>query len=187
MKPVRCDRCKELVHPHAFAQHTLDACKAAGRTYLLIEAGFRPFPVGNTLPAWLALISQTHETRGAYEGEPREEQKLLTTPVTQYWLPRWVDIIVELWAGATFVESDLADADTLPAALNTIYRLSGSVGARRAQRNVVLEKVLHDKPLQQKIVDAYREDLRAVRDLLRPHIVGPPPTLYSEHAAKQRG
>jgi len=144
--------------------HTLDACKAAARSYVLIKHGLRPFPQGHSLPAFLMPLANVQVSRAAWEGEPREEKVLLLEPEIQFWMPRWVDIVTELWVGSNYLEGE----------------------KRIAQRDAVLQVVLQDKPLQGKIVDAYREDLRAVRELLRPHIIGPLPVLLSEHEAKLR-
>ncbi len=153
-----CKLCGQRVPEAALRDHLrVGRCASALLTFRLLKEGWRPLPANsNSLPAW-CLGYPKHLTRGRYEGEPREDMGFLPDPVPQLWVPRWLDIIVDLWSGPIALEGE----------------------PRQLQRDEVLWTVESSwsAPAKQKIVDAYREDLRAVRDLLRPVIVGPLPQL----------
>lgn len=168
MTRIQCPLCRERMPEHLLKEHTLGLCKASAKTYVYLKHALRPFPDGHTLPEWLVPIA-SDLTRCSWEGEPREAQPLLPTPTMQHWVPRWVDIIVELWVGSIYLEG----------------------GERKTQRDLVLAHVLQSPKLQRDLIDAYAEDLRAVRDHLKACIVGPLPQLLSEvhpiHAEKSLG
>lgn len=165
MRSVLCVRCKEIVPEAEARQHTLDQCKAAAKTYVYIKHGLRPFPEPNSLPFWATMGAERDMTRGAWEGEPRAEQRLLAVPTKQVWVEHWIDVVVTLWAGPIHTEG-------LP---------------RKQQRDSLLRELSTEARLQRMIVDAQTEDLRAVRELLRPRIVGPLPLLVAEWEAIGRG
>lgn len=163
---IKCKFCAELVDETQLKAHLLTAgssCRAALETVRLLGMNLRPLPKTHSLPAWMhegVIIVAT--TRGKYEGEPRADKGFLAVPEEQHWVPRWVDIIVELWAGPIYVEGEV----------------------KQAQRDACLHEVktTWTSSMKSMIVDAYTEDLRAVRDLLmqRGAVVGPQPLLISE-------
>ena len=126
----------------------------------LLRLGYRPYPRGHSLDSTFVL----YETLSAapYQGEPREDMAPLPANEDQFWVQRWVDIIVELWAGPIALEG----------------------ATRRAQRDSVLRhvRVLFTEHQKSMLVAAYSEDLRAVRDYLKQHraIIGSPPVLIEE-------
>ncbi len=164
----RCVHCGELVEAERMRAHVIElGCIAAARTLFLLREGLRPVPAEtHTLPPWCVEAYDRHLTRGKYEGEPRADVGLLAEPVLQLWVPRWMDIIVDLWSGPISMQGE----------------------ARAIQRDNVLHivKLMWTSSMKQQIVDAYREDLRAVRELLRPIIVGTPPMLIVEFEAMGR-
>lgn len=135
-------------------------CYATRRGFELLKDGMRPFPQGHSIPAWFPLHKAA--TRIGYDGEPRDAQPLLVMPEPQLWGPFWLDIIIELWAGPI-------DIDPMPM-------------LRENQRNEVIQVVVTSFTSSMKlaIVDARREDLRAVRELLKTWIKGPAPMLIEE-------
>ncbi len=155
---IKCPSCAESIEASFSTQHRLgDRCKAAWTTREFIRMGLRPFPLTHSLPEWVGFAFRVSLTRGKYEGEPREDMGFLPLPVKQLWVPRWIDIIADLWSGPIYIEGE----------------------HRKHQRDLVLEhvKTLYTSGMKQQIVDAYREDLRAVRDLLKPIIIGELPQL----------
>jgi hypothetical protein len=162
-----CPRCNERVPADALRQHTLDDCKAAAKGMVYLKHGLRPFPATHTLPAWLVAVAEDM-TRVPYEGEPREWRTLLPAAEKQFWMPRWVDVLVELWSPSLYVRGDAA----------------------WLQRNAVLFIVFTDGPgsaRAKRIVDAYAEGLSAVRTLVAPLVVGPLPLLRGDAQAERHG
>jgi hypothetical protein len=137
-------------------------CFATRRGFELLvqDPPVRPFPVTHSIPRWFPLHKVA--TRTPYEGEPREEMRLLEVPEPQLWGPRWLDVIVELWAGP--------------------IELGGP--AYLAQRNDVIQTVvtLWTSSMKRKIWESVTRDgdLRAARDYLAPVIKGPLPMLIAE-------
>lgn len=163
---VKCKFCLERVPEENMKAHVTavgSSCRAALETVRLLGLGLRPLPKTHSLPAWTrrGMITIAY-TRGAYEGEPRGRQKMRATPEEQHWVPQWVDIIVDLWSGPIYTEGDI----------------------RQAQRDACLHhvKVMWTSSMKQWILDARKEDLRAVRDLLKKYgaILGAPPMLLEE-------
>jgi hypothetical protein len=66
----------------------------------LLDRGLRPFPSGHSLPE--CINTELHQTRCAYEGEPRgiPARALALSRCPQYWAPLWVDIVVKVYSGA---------------------------------------------------------------------------------------
>lgn len=159
---VKCLRCGERLPEVELRGHSLDDCKARMKTFVYFKHRLRPFPVGHSLPLHFLPPVHADLTRGAYSGEPREEQPLLVKAERQFWVPHWVDVIVELWAGPIHME-----------------------GAQRlAQRDECIRSVLtlFTSSMKGQIVDAQKEDLRAVREVLKKFgaYQGPPPQLIEE-------
>lgn len=169
---VKCRFCLELIDEEKVRDHVLtrgSSCRAAIETVRMLGMGMRPLPATHSLPAWMRDGMVTvMQTRGKYEGEPREEQGFLAVPEEQHWIPRWVDIIVELWSGPIYVHGEV----------------------KQAQRDACLHdvKTLWTSSMKKQIVDAYREDLRAVRALLVRFgaVIGDPPMLITEFEALGR-
>lgn len=136
-------------------------------TRKLLVDGWRPFPLSHSLPYFIPISRTPYKTVGPYNGEPRVEQPFLAVPEMQIWARRWVDIIVELWAGPIHLQGE----------------------KRELQRNDVLMTIqmLWTSSMKQRLYDAYTEDLRAVRELLvRDRIIkGPPPMLLIEVEGKR--
>lgn len=137
-------------------------CVATRSGFALLAEEMRPFPSTHSLPSWFPLRKAA--TRAPYEGEPRDAMPLLANPEPQYWAHRWVDTVVELWAGPIYIEGGLRLAQR-DAVLMTILTLWTSSMRRR-----VWESVAHDG------------DLRAARDYLdlAGVINGPLPQLIDE-------
>lgn len=169
---VKCKFCQEQVDESQLKVHVTQeggACRAALETVRLLGSGLRPLPPTHTLPSWArAHLVHVAKTRGKYEGEPRAEKGFTAEPTEQHWIPRWADIIVELWGGPIYTEGEV----------------------KQAQRDGCLEHVyrMWSSTMKTQIVDAYKEDLRAVRDLLKQHnaFVGDPPMLLSEFEKQGR-
>lgn len=162
---IKCKFCLELMEEEQLKEHlttTGTSCRSALETVRLLGLGFRPLPPTHSLPAWARESVVVMKTRAKYEGEPREDKGLLPKPEEQHWVPRWMDIIVTLWAGPIYVHGQI----------------------KQAQRDACLHEVktLWTSSMKQQIVDAFSEDLRAVRDLLKTKsaFVGEPPMLISE-------
>lgn len=130
-------------------------------TRLLYWQGLRPLPAGNSLPP--NFPRRVEQTCGRYEGEPREELPLASSNTEQHWVPRWVDIVLELWAGSVALAAGPAEQRQLH------------------QRNLVLQAAFKSPAMQVLIVDAYdRVGLRGAREAVQPVIVGSPPLLIEE-------
>lgn len=154
---VKCHKCGERLREADLSAHYGLACASADLTYKLFAKGLRPLPMGHSVPGY--VVGMRLKTRGAYDGEPREEVPLLDTAVEQDWIERWSDIIVSLWSGSIYLEGE----------------------PRVLQRNQVLFTIATSHThLQERVVDAYAEDLRAVRETVKPVILGTPPLLLSE-------
>lgn len=143
---VRCSHCGERVDEMRLLEHAWSGrCRAASLTHALLKDGLRPLPPTHSLPSWMRMgMIRIEKTRGKYEGEPRHEQGFLDEATEQHWVPRWVDIMVDLWSGPIYMQG----------------------AERQQQRDLALHhvKTLWTSSMKQQIVDAYREDLRAVRE-----------------------
>lgn len=162
---IRCKFCSELLDEAALKSHLLEAgsqCRSALETIRLLGNGLRPFPVGHTLPDWMQPMIIIAKTRAKYDGEPRYEQGLLAAAEEQHWVPRWIDVVTELWAGPIYVEGE----------------------RRRLQRDLVLKELQTQwsAPRLKQIVDASKEGLLSVRELLKRGgaIIGDPPMMLKE-------
>lgn len=158
---VKCVRCGERLRELDLRAHTLDDCKARMKTFVYFKHRLRPFPAGHSLPSFLPPL-HVDMTRGAYDGEPREEQPLLVRAERQWWAPTWVDVIVKLWSGPIFIEG----------------------AGRTAQRDQCIRHVLtmFTSGMKGQLVDACREDLRSAREVLKKFgaYAGPDPQLIEE-------
>lgn len=161
--PNRCRQCGELWRTHLWddvKRHLTTMCPVPFR---MLEAGWRPYPRGNSLPDFIPkreVISAV-----PYEGEPRERADLRAEPEPQEWVPFWVDLIVELWA--RWIGEDAA----------TPYQAN----ERRAQRDALLRKVMGKPDLALAVEASWRCDgMHGMRDFIKPHVEGlPPPRWHS--------
>ncbi len=139
-------------------------CQATQRGFelLAIDPPIRPFPLTHSIPRWFPLHKAA--SRCPYEGEPRAEKRLLVAPEPQLWGPRWLDILVELWAGPIYLEGE----------------------PRLIQRNETLQHITTrwTSSMKRKIWESVANDgdLRAARDYLKSWdaIKGPLPQLIDE-------
>lgn len=157
---MKCPACPD---PSPDPKHVPNdmTCFATRRGFELLSNERRPFPRTTSIPKWVPLYKAA--SRAPYEGEPRAEMPLLVVPEPQLWGPRWLDVIIELWAGPIAIDF---------------------TRSRQAQRDKVIETVstLWTSSMKRKIWESVARDgdLRAVRDYLKPIIHGPLPELIDE-------
>lgn len=157
---MKCAACPDPAHEPRHVPHDM-TCVATRRGFELLAESLnpvRPFPVTHSIPLWFPLHKAA--TRCPYEGEPRDAMKLLEVPEPQYWGPRWLDVIVALWAGPIHLEGR----------------------TRNEQRNEAIQTIatLWTSSMKRRIWEEAKGDLRAARDYLTPVIRGPLPKLIDE-------